>query len=478
MAALQPRSLLFLMLMGYACLAVPLGLGLHKASGVATTLGGDAERLLHTGVETARRARAVVALASDMQRNAQQFNVLRDPALIAIYDQRHRRLGDELARLGQSGDRELSAQLAAVHKLADALHRRLVDAQHEEHGLDASLPQFASLVDLARGIEQIRARRFDAQLASLGDNAQGARNVLYTQALVLVPVSMALAVVFSTLVMRPVRQLATAIRALGEGRLRERVVIQGPAEIATLGHEIEWLRARLAASDEEKNGFLRRMSHELKTPLASLREGTNLLRDGSVGTLDAAQLEVVDIMRESTQRLDAQIHNLLAFSALDSSRTSRRSERVQIDSLLTQVLRAYRLEVERRRLHIDVRLEPVAIMFDPEHLRMAIDNVVGNAVKFTPDDGRIGVALSAQRDRAVLDVIDSGPGIAQEERELIFKPFYQGSAAHQTHRQGTGVGLSVVRECLAAHGATVQVVPSSAGGAHLRLTFKGVRRAR
>ena len=479
MGSLRPRSLLLFLLMGYGCLALPLGLGLHTASGFVRTLGSDAERLLDRGMETARRVRFVVSLSSDMERNAHQFAVLRDPALLQIYEQRHQQILEELAALDAgTADVQIRAAVDALRGLAVSGHAALKGGRADETATMEMLDRFDEMSLLAREVEALGTRQFDSDLADLGASATQARAELLARTVLLVPVSVVLAGVFSALVVRPVRELGRAIRLLGEGRLKGRVEISGPTEIASLAHELEWLRERLASSEQEKHGFLRRMSHELKTPLASVREGVALLADGSVGVLGERQREVVDIMRESAGRLEVQIHNLLAFSALSVSRTSSTIERVRVDTAVTEVLRAHRLEIERKRIQVDACLDEVAVMFDPEQLLMVLDNVIGNASKFTPDGGDLRIALRRKRDRAIVDVIDSGPGIPVEERELVFKPFYQGSASREAPVRGTGVGLAVVRECVEAHGATVQVVDGDRHGAHLRLTFRGARRAR
>ena len=123
------------------------------------------------------------------------------------------------------------------------------------------------------------------------------QQALAWQAAALLPVAAALAVLFLLFVARPIRQVDRAIRALGEGEFQSAIAVSGPRDIETLGRQLEWLRSRLKENTEEKNKFLRHMSHELKTPLANIREGTELLLDGTVGDLDPPQREVTDILR-------------------------------------------------------------------------------------------------------------------------------------------------------------------------------------
>ena len=118
------------------------------------------------------------------------------------------------------------------------------------------------------------------------------------------------------------RQVDRAIRELGEGDFSRPITVSGPNDIETLGRQLEWLRHRLKESTDEKNKFLRHMSHELKTPLANIREGTELLLDGSVGQLDHQQQEVTSILRDNSVKLQKLIENLLTFSAWQTQTAS------------------------------------------------------------------------------------------------------------------------------------------------------------
>src|SRR5690606_7518240 len=127
------------------------------------------------------------------------------------------------------------------------------------------------------------------QLEALQDSTRDAQQALFWQSALLVPGTIVLILFFLALVGRPMRQVDRAIRELGSGDFSHPINVHGPRDIETLGRQLEWLRDRLKESTEEKNKFLRHMSHELKTPLANIREGTELLLDGSVGSLDTQQ---------------------------------------------------------------------------------------------------------------------------------------------------------------------------------------------
>jgi two-component system sensor histidine kinase GlrK len=155
----------------------------------------------------------------------------------------------------------------------------------------------------------------DAEVAALEERTIEARKRLLWQAALLLPLAVVAVFVLTVGVGRPLRQLDRAISELGQGTFTNPIAVAGPHDLERLGGQLEWLRQRLLELAHERNRFLRHMSHELKTPLANIREGTELLMDGAVGELDSNQREVAAILRENGIKLQRMIENLLSFSA-------------------------------------------------------------------------------------------------------------------------------------------------------------------
>jgi two-component system, NtrC family, sensor histidine kinase GlrK len=222
---------------------------------------------------------------------------------------------------------------------------------------------------------------------------------------------------------------------------------------------------------QERNRFLRHMSHELKTPLANIREGTELLMDGVVGELDSNQREVTGILRENGIKLQRLIENLLSFSAWKTSSVGLEATEFRLRPLVKQVLENQQLTLLGQRVRLDVRVEDVTLVADRGKLRLILDNLLSNAIKYSPKGGTIHLGARSAEQQLLLDVADSGPGIAPEERGHIFDAFYTGKAAKGGSVKGTGIGLSVVLEFVSAHGGTVQIVDGEYPGAHFRITM-------
>jgi len=211
------------------------------------------------------------------------------------------------------------------------------------------------------------------------------------------------------------------------------------------------------------------MSHELKTPLANIREGTELLMDGAVGELQSAQREVTAILRENGMKLQRLIENLLSFSAWQAKSVGLEVSEFKLRPLIKSVLENQQLTLVAQRVRLDVQVEDLTPLADRAKVRLILDNLLSNAIKFTPRGGNISIHARREREQLVIDVIDSGPGIPPDERNRIFEAFYQGKTPQGGHVKGTGIGLSVVTEFVNAHGGSIEILEAATGGAHFRV---------
>ena len=218
------------------------------------------------------------------------------------------------------------------------------------------------------------------------------------------------------------------------------------------------------------------MSHELKTPLASIREGTDLLLDGAVGPIDDNQREVASILRENALRLQQLIENLLSYSAWKSRASSVELTSFRLSSLVGTVIDGQRLAMAARNLTLDMHVADLHLVADRAKLKLVLENLLSNALKFTPRGGTIHLHAYSDGATTVIDFADTGPGIAPDERDKIFDAFYSGATPQGGPLKGTGIGLSVVREFVEAHGGTVEVVTGQFPGAHLRIRLPAAAR--
>jgi two-component system sensor histidine kinase GlrK len=212
------------------------------------------------------------------------------------------------------------------------------------------------------------------------------------------------------------------------------------------------------------------MSHELKTPLTALREGAELLSEEVVGELTPEQREIAEIVRHNSIELQKLIEDLLSYGASQSHKPALDLARVELRRVTQRVLDDQKLALRAKGLKLVADMQQITLRADFEKLRVMLDNLLSNAIKFSPPGGTISLSGRVIRDEVLIDIADEGPGIAPQERALVFEPFYRGEHAADALVKGTGIGLSVVREHAHMHGGKVEIMESERG-AHVRITL-------
>ncbi len=201
-----------------------------------------------------------------------------------------------------------------------------------------------------------------------------------------------------------------------------------------------------------------------------MREGTELLNDQVAGPLAPPQRQVVAILRDNSVKLQRLIEDLLDYQRALHAASGLQIGAVSLDGLLGQSVRSHQLAARAKAQRLLLQADPVTVWADAAKLRSVVDNLIGNAIKFTPSGGEIRVLLNQRDAAATIDVLDSGAGVPAEEREAIFEAFFRGRAGAFGRAEGTGLGLAIAREFTEAHGGCVEVVAGARGG-HFRVTL-------
>lgn len=425
--------------------------------------------------EAANSLHASQVLATDimlLERAARQYQVTADPALYEVYvDRRNRFLQDArslsakpLPDLQRGRVELLLAQEAEIFRL-------LSTGASRPAALRPAIEQFWGLSALGRAILTESSQAVGKAVEHIQRTADRTQQQLIWHAVALIPAALVLAAVYSTLINRPIRQIANAIRALGEGRVAQTMEVRGPRDLEDLGRQIDWLRMRLRGLEQHKITILRNISHELKTPLAAIREGVDLLGDEVPGMLNRQQMEIADILRQSSVRLQKLIEDLINFSIAQAEDPFLNERPVQLHRLLERVIDEQRLLAGAHRINIKREFAPATVVGDQEKIKTIFDNLLSNAIRYSPDGGEIEFRLARNSGQAVIDVRDQGPGIDPRERDKVFEAFFQGR--HTSMRgavKGSGLGLSIAHAYTRLHKGTIEVVKSSKG-AHIRVAL-------
>jgi len=467
-SALRPRSLTGLMALAFAAVALPLLLGSVVAAVQMRDLAAASERLVLNGVLATRQTQAVVRQVAAMERAARLYQILGRPPLLEAVEQNRHALDTTLLELvklpGDPGREQLIATLR------DAAGAAAAATASAAPGVSAgTLRQFTEMSRTAGELSRLATDQTQRELAELRAETERVRRRLYWQAGALLPVTLGLILLFTRLIGRPLGEIDAAISSIGHGELAGPITVRGPSDLQALGRQLEWLRQRLLEIADERNRFLRHMSHELKTPLANIREGSELLMEGAVGGLAPEQREVAGILRDNSLRLQRLIENLLSYSEWQARRGKLEISEFRLSPLVRATIDSHQLALGARNIRLDLDVADFDLRADRAKLRLVIDNLLSNAIKFTPDGGTITLRAAEVDGWLCVDVADTGPGIAPEDRAHIFEAFYQGATPAGSLVRGTGIGLSVVQEFVRAQGGTVELVEGEFPGAHFRI---------
>jgi two-component system sensor histidine kinase GlrK len=395
----------------------------------------------------------------DVARSARQFLVLQDPAIRQRFDDH---LGQAMAvvdRLDALDAKPLKSLLADWRERAEALRGGL------DGGLAAAelAPVMSRLTEINGLMKGAGQHWIDIRNSALLVELESSRLRLGAQIAVALAGALLVVLAVGWWLVRPFHSLEVAIARLGEKRFDQPVAVGGPADFRKLGRQLDWLRQRLAELEADRERTLRHVSHELKTPLTALREGVALLREEVPGTLGAAQQEVVAILQNNVIALQRQIEGLLSLNAAAFESSSQVRRPVVIRAFLVEAVRRSALHSQARQVRLRVEAPDVTILVDDEKLAVIVDNLLSNAIDFSPEGGEVCLLATRGSGQFRLACIDQGPGVAEEDMERIFEPFVQGRRKAPASRQGSGVGLSIVRELARAMGGRVCLLPSPVG---------------
>jgi two-component system sensor histidine kinase BaeS len=302
-----------------------------------------------------------------------------------------------------------------------------------------------------------------AELRATWQTLLGRLGMAFLVALVVVG---ALAFYLSRRLTQPVLALSQAMDAVAAGHRDVDVPpVPGGGEIGHLTERFREMTVKLREAEELERNFLMSVSHELRTPLTAIRGHVAALREGVVTDPELVEASLA-IVADETERLGRLVNDVLDLAKLDAHRFTVLTEEVDMGRLLERAYSTFAEEARAREIDYTQDLDgaPV-IMSDGDRVLQIISNLLANAFRWTPDGGRIELALQQRNGTVAVDVADSGPGIAPGERERIFRPFWS------TDGQGTGLGLPIARELAVALGGRIELQSEIGRGSRFRLVL-------
>jgi two-component system sensor histidine kinase GlrK len=446
-------SIKSLTLLGFSLVALPLVIALLFGASQVNTLSKDSEKAIINVTRLLDNLQLLKSSQIKMERSAAQYLVLRDPVLAENYiEQSQHILSITKKMITAISDEELQQSIKRYTATAIALvDVTIPKAQKKsQNDVDILQPVQQKFNTLSLIYEQIsrHSNALNAQyINSIKQAAQATRDIMI-QSLVIIPISLFIAALFVFLITTPLKILANSIFRLQQGQFDKEIQLTGSPEIQEIAQALENMRIRLHALELQKSSFIRHISHELKTPLAAIREGTELLYDHSVGELNAEQQEISHIIKNSVFRLQKHIEDLLDFNIVLDSTSLQDGEKILIDDTVAQVLSERKLDLKRKKIQLDLKLNNIYLMSNRKQITVIIDNLLSNAIKYSPNEGVIGISATLTAEQLQLTVSDQGMGISSENQSKIFDAFYQGPPPVDSLVKGSGLGLTIVKELI------------------------------
>lgn len=471
-------SIKSLTLLGFSLVAIPLVVALLFGASQVNTLAKDSEGAIIDITNILDNQQLLKSSQIKMERSAAQYLVLRDTTLAESYREQSQLMlfiTNELFLASHDKSlQQLTTQYAnTVNELVGETIPNAEKKPQNDSDLIKPLQQkFNTLSHIYEQIGQ-RSNALNSQhINHIKQAAQATRDIMI-QSLIIIPVSLLIAGVFIFLITTPLKILTKIILRLQQGKFDQEIELIGSPEIQEIALALDNMRTRLHALELQKSSFIRHISHELKTPLAAIREGTELLYDHSVGELNAEQQEISHIIKNSVFRLQQHIEDLLNFNIVLDSTSLQDSEKMLIDDTVTQVLSERTLDIKRKKLHIDLTLNSIYLVSNRKQVAVIIDNLLSNAIKYSPNESSISITTLLQKGQLQLTISDQGIGISKENQSKIFDAFFQGPPPAETLVKGSGLGLTIVKELILRLNGQIELLNThkQQQGTQIRITL-------
>ncbi|SFC38565.1 two-component system, NtrC family, sensor histidine kinase GlrK [Marinospirillum celere] len=453
-------SLLQLVLLGFMLVILPLGLLVYQASDTYRELSAQAGLSAREAVAFTRRAQTLSNLALDMERTTRQYQVMQTPALLELLNNQQQ----SFARLLQQ-EFILFPPLSAKEEMkALLMWMDTLPTQQSE--------PFEQLAALTSQLEVQTREAVDQHLGEFEQKVEILQKQLVGQLLLLTSLSLALILFFTWRLLRPIGYLERRIASLASLRPPShfKKLRSGPSELIKLDQRLNWLEQQLHEIENQKQQFLRHISHELKTPLASIREAADLLHEQLLGDLNEDQQEVTELLEQNSRALQKLIEQLLSYNQLKQNKPVR-FEKVALDPLLDEVLSSYQLQLQQRQQPIQRINTQLELETEPDLTRKVIDNLISNAIHYGDPQVAITIRAGCEHQQQWIEVENAGQKIPEQERQHLFEAFFQGSSRRRGSIKGSGIGLSIAADCMKSLNGKLELKYSKDGVNCFRLSW-------
>jgi two-component system sensor histidine kinase GlrK len=394
-------------------------------------------------------------------RNAEKYLVMRDSSFLDEYQNNKKDFHDAIVKIGYTVDsereRELLSEIESLHENYENETDLVGFGEKGSEEARAGLGE--GIIQRANELIRLRDEAASNKTAMARDHAASAAEVMFWLTLFGIAGGFVMAYRHARAISRPLGKLAREMRRIGQGEFSRTARLKGPTEVVELARSFNLMAIELEHLDRLKADFTAHVSHELRTPLTAIREGTALLLEGVSGPLTKSQREILEVVRNHSQRLFQSISSILDLSKMEAEMMDYEFTMCDLRALIEKSVEAVDLIARKSDIQLRLNIAGQIPMFlaDERRIQQVLDNLLSNALRFSPPGGEVRVEAfpvggDHQNATAVeIRVSDDGPGIPAGEVQNIFKHFYQSRNQKAKGQQGTGLGLAIARHIVEAH---------------------------
>jgi len=414
-------------------------------------------------------------------RNGEKFLLIQDRSFQDAYLKGRNDFQDALTKINgiidTDREKELTAELSVIHGLYNQELDQIISGQTGSEQTRFRLSE--GIIERTNELIRLRDQMSSAKTALARDHAASAAEIMLWLTLFGIAGALVLAYLHARGTSRPLKKLAREMLHIGQGEFTRSFTVKGPREVEQLAEAFRRMTEELEHLDRLKSDFTAHVSHELRTPLTAIREGTALMLEGIPGPLTESQKEILEVVRNHSQRLFLSITSILDLSKMESEMMDYEFTMCDLNDLIASCFHSVDLIARKRAIQLRAVVDSHTPMIfaDERRILQVLDNLVSNALKFSPEGGEVRLevffrGMDPKYAREVeVRVSDRGPGIPEGELQNIFKHFYQSTNNRVKGQHGTGLGLAIARHIIEAHRGKIWAISEIGRGATFCFTL-------
>ncbi|MBC15730.1 MAG: two-component sensor histidine kinase [Desulfovibrio sp.] len=380
---------------------------------------------------------------------------------------------EDLNRFGELLDQTLDKHPGYAEEWKDLRQEFTITLTPTDEGRDTFAPN-ATVLEWTDILEQSlldNQADMELSLTKMREAGERAATIGMYSLIICLVLSIGGGLILAYTLTRSLREIRRGIRQLGTGSAPRDVRVLSHDELGELAEAFNAMAERLRHEEAMRADFIAMLSHEIRTPLTSMRESVDLIAEGTFGEVTPKQRQFLDIAAQEAIRLSELLERLMTVSRMEAESLQLQLKSIDSAELVSTAVERILPAAQAKNISVESLLDPgIVCRCDPAHIQQVLLNLLGNAIKFSPETSIVTIKVEQAHDKAIFHVTDQGPGIPEEEQVRIFRKYYRTPEVRESI-DGAGLGLSIVKRIIDAHGGKIHIESRPQQGATFRFTL-------